>query len=259
MSSKLEINIRSLISHCEEMANDNNKDWRLKKYIKSLDTMILEFQEEEFVFIFSKTLKTTVSLIFNFFFFRDPEPQVVEEYKNRCFGLKTVTNYIEGPVMERKIKSKIKETGVGDSIVREINQIHNSKYHNELRNELLGKDELNSNLRKRKTTEGEQEMGEAVKYYGDLQERIADDMLSLTRNLKEQTENANRIIKKDTEIVTKSTKLSDKNYASLNSEAEKLQDQSKRAWKCWMWIMILIVMTIFVFMVMFMKIMKKKI
>lgn len=161
--------------------------------------------------------------------------------------------------MERKIKSKIKETGVGDSIVREINQIHNSKYHNELRNELLGKDELNSNLRKRKTTEGEQEMGEAVKYYGDLQERIADDMLSLTRNLKEQTENANRIIKKDTEIVTKSTKLSDKNYASLNSEAEKLQDQSKRAWKCWMWIMILIVMTIFVFMVMFMKIMKKKI
>lgn len=101
-------------------------------------------------------------------------------------------------------------------------------------------------------------MGEAVKYYGDLQERIADDMLSLTRNLKEQTENANRIIKKDTEIVTKSAKLSDKNYASLNSEAEKLQDQSKRAWKCWMWIMILIVMTIFVFMVMFMKIMKKK-
>lgn len=41
--------------------------------------------------------------------------------------------------MEKKIKSKIKETGIGDSIVREINQIHNSKYHNELRNELLGK------------------------------------------------------------------------------------------------------------------------
>lgn len=49
MSTKLEINIRSLISHCEEMAKDNNKDWRLKKYIKSLDTMIFEFKEEEFV------------------------------------------------------------------------------------------------------------------------------------------------------------------------------------------------------------------
>lgn len=46
MNTKLEIDIRSLIAHCEEMANEDSKDWRLKKYIKSLDTMISEFEEE---------------------------------------------------------------------------------------------------------------------------------------------------------------------------------------------------------------------
>lgn len=63
MSTKLEINIRSLISHCEEMANDNNKDWRLKKYIKSLDTMISEFQEDELV-VFNHSLKNSLINLF---------------------------------------------------------------------------------------------------------------------------------------------------------------------------------------------------
>lgn len=63
MSTKLEINIRSLISHCEEMANDNNKDWRLKKYIKSLDTMILEFQEDELV-VFNHSLENSSIYLF---------------------------------------------------------------------------------------------------------------------------------------------------------------------------------------------------
>lgn len=47
MSSKLEINIRSLIFHCEEMAKEDKQDWRLKKFIKSLDTMIIELKEDE--------------------------------------------------------------------------------------------------------------------------------------------------------------------------------------------------------------------
>lgn len=100
-------------------------------------------------------------------------------------------------------------------------------------------------VRKRATATGGDNMGEAVKYYGDLQERIAEDMLSLTKNLREQTETANKIIKKDTEVVSKSNQLSDRNLSSLNSEAEKLQEHSKRAWKCWMWIMIGMVMMIF--------------
>lgn len=40
MGSKLEMDVRGLLAHCEELAD--SKDWRLKKYIKSLDTMIDE-------------------------------------------------------------------------------------------------------------------------------------------------------------------------------------------------------------------------
>lgn len=48
MTSKLEINIRSLIAQCEQMTKENNKDWRLKNYIKSLDTMIKELEEDDY-------------------------------------------------------------------------------------------------------------------------------------------------------------------------------------------------------------------
>lgn len=45
MASKLEINIRSLIVHCEEIVKNDPANWLLKKYIKSLDTMIKELEE----------------------------------------------------------------------------------------------------------------------------------------------------------------------------------------------------------------------
>lgn len=44
MASKLEMNIRSLIVHCEEIVKEDPKNWLLKKYIKSLDTMIKELE-----------------------------------------------------------------------------------------------------------------------------------------------------------------------------------------------------------------------
>lgn len=44
MSTKLEINIRTLIVQCEDLVKDDAKSWLLKKYIRSLDTMIKELE-----------------------------------------------------------------------------------------------------------------------------------------------------------------------------------------------------------------------
>lgn len=93
----------------------------------------------------------------------------------------------------------------------------------------------------------------------DIQEKIAESMLQLAKNLKEQTQTANKILRKDTEVVQASSKMTEKNFGSLKKESDKLNEHSKRAWKCWMWIMIGIVMAIFIFMVMFMKLMKKRV
>ena len=71
-------------------------------------------------------------------------------------------------------------------------------------------------------------------------------MLQLAKSLKEQTQTANKIIRRDTEVVQASSRMTDKNFGSLKKESDKLQEHSKRAWKCWMWLMIGLVMAIFI-------------
>ena len=71
-----------------------------------------------------------------------------------------------------------------------------------------------SNLRQRKAGEGTSETA-ATKNFEDMQEKIASDMLILTKSLKDHVQTANKIIKKDTEIVQNSAKLTDKNFGTL--------------------------------------------
>lgn len=52
MTTKLEINVRTLIVQCEDLVKDDTNNWLLKKYIKSLDTMIKELEgSEKYVFL----------------------------------------------------------------------------------------------------------------------------------------------------------------------------------------------------------------
>ena len=45
MSAKLEINIKTLLVHCEELVKDDSQRWRLSRYIKSIDTMLKELED----------------------------------------------------------------------------------------------------------------------------------------------------------------------------------------------------------------------
>jgi unconventional SNARE in the endoplasmic reticulum protein 1 len=120
----------------------------------------------------------------------------------------------------KRLKSKQLSSGeAGDNALREIKQLKSAKYQSDIRKELLdGKlfcnlciinnmelslnlgDDLTSTLRLRHNKPVGDDMNQASKYYGDIQEKIAEDMLSLTRNLKEQTQTANKIIKRDTVV-----------------------------------------------------------
>lgn len=128
----------------------------------------------------------------------------MDEYFTRCSKLKKSTNYIESPTLSRKLKPRPKDMiGSGEAVIREINQIHNSNYNKEIRAELMGTDDSTTALRKRVAASsggGTENMGQASKYYENMQERIAEDMLTMTRSLKEQTETANKIIRRDTEV-----------------------------------------------------------
>ncbi|XP_076267646.1 vesicle transport protein USE1-like isoform X3 [Rhynchophorus ferrugineus] len=122
-----------------------------------------------------------------------------------------------------------------------------------MREDLLG-------LRQRnlpQPTVNTEDLNEVIKYHDNIQKKLTDDMLEFTKTLKEQSELANKIIKKDTEVVSNSAHLSDNNILKLETESSKLAEHSKRAWKCWMWVMLVIVLVIFINMVLFMKLVKK--
>ncbi|KFB44500.1 AGAP005893-PA-like protein [Anopheles sinensis] len=180
MTSKLEINIRTLIAQCENIVTVNKDDWRLNKYLRSLDTMIEELNEQ----------------------FDKPEERIIEEYQKRSAELKRAANYVE-PSAEEKLRLKTKPKAVdpvGDDVMREVRQIHSQKFEKDLRSELFNGNF--STIRRRAGQKVAENLEQTVKQYSDDQEKLAEDMLKLTRNLKEQTETANKIIKKDTEVWT---------------------------------------------------------
>ncbi|KAI8040571.1 vesicle transport protein USE1 [Drosophila gunungcola] len=248
MATKLNVNIRTLLANCEDLAKSEQNFWRLQKFIKSLDTMISELEAME-----------------------DPQSATrIPGYTERLKALKLSTGFTESAGSTTNTPSQSSSISeAGENALKEMRQLQNTKHHNELRKELLqdgdalrrrrGVEESSSsaNGTSVQTTSGEN-MNEAAKYYTKAQEKITEHMLSLTRNLKEQTETANRIIRRDTEVVSRSTGMADRNINSLGKEAEKLEQHSKKAYKCWLWLMIVFVIVTFIGMVLFMKIMKKK-
>lgn len=133
--------------------------------------------------------------------FSSPKDAVIDEYKMRCKALKDKTNYVEAPKLPSKLKLKSSQHD-GDQIVNEMNQMQNAKYASAMSRELLGGKDTNALRQRIKGTDGggDGDMNEALKHHANVQDKIAEDMLVLTRSLKEQTEIANRIIRKDTDV-----------------------------------------------------------
>ncbi|EDW68642.1 vesicle transport protein USE1 [Drosophila virilis] len=238
MATKLNVNIRTLLANCEDLAKSEDNFWRLQKFLKSLDTMIAELAALD-----------------------DAQSAArIPSYKERLAALKLTTGYTTNNNSHATSK---RSDSASEIALQEMRQLQNTARHNELRKDLLqDADALRRRRGADEATPGEtingNNMNEAVKYYNNAQEKITEHMLSLTRNLKEQTETANRIIKRDTEVVSRSTGMADRNINSLGKEADKLEQHSRKAYKCWLWLMIVFVIVVFIAMVLFMKIMKKK-
>lgn len=93
---------------------------------------------------------------------------------------------------------------------------------------------------------GIDDVNQLMEFQENLQTKVTDEILSFTRSLKEQSALANKIIKKDTEVVSQSAQLTETNYSKLQVESGKLGEHSKRACKCWMWVMLVIVLAVFI-------------
>lgn len=108
--------------------------------------------------------------------------------------------------------------------MKEIHHIQDAKYTNSLRRDLLGANPNDAGgLRKRGANAGSEDMSQAMKHHANMQEKIAEDMLALTRNLREQTETANRIIKRDTDV-----RRTDRHILGILSMSSLLTDRSSQ-------------------------------
>ncbi|XP_045452524.1 vesicle transport protein USE1 [Melitaea cinxia] len=250
--SRLEMNVRQLLNKCEFIAKEEpiDTDCRLKQYVKSLEKMLSELKMGP----------------------EKPAKDVLAEYNKRAAFLKGLiqTATLNSPIEKLEAVQQLSHgaaTNTVDGSAQEIHQKTVAKYGVELRSELFGLDDSDDTLRKRNiikaanftsNSTSQEDIDSLLKYHQNMQEKVAENMVMLTKSLKEQSQIASTIIKGDTEALKKSSDLTDKNLMSLKVESGRLQEHSRSAWKCWLWLMLAVVMAIFINMVLFMKVMKKR-
>jgi len=97
-----------------------------------------------------------------------------------------------------------------------------------------------------------------LKAHHAAQEKVAEDMLSLTRSLKEQTIAAGEIVRKDTKVIEQASELAQRNDDKLKAETERLQERNTSPCRCWIWMLLSIVCFTFIAMVWIMKFFRKR-
>ncbi|XP_076645180.1 vesicle transport protein Use1 [Halictus rubicundus] len=250
LMTREEINIRRLLARCELMAKDDpHKDWKLEKYILALDDMI-------------KQLQTLPS---------KPSKDVMMDYNKRIDFLKGLVNTakLTNPVDRVAAVQMLSKSSttfndlLSSNLTTQIHQKTTAKYNRELRAELFHNDKgsLEDGVRQRlgSTNMQDEDLDALLKYNRNIQEKIAENMLSMTSSMKEHALAANAIIKKDIGMLERSDKLTDVNTNKLKTQSLKLKEHTTSYWRCWMWAMIAFVLVVFFNMVLFMKVARKKV
>ncbi|XP_043464306.1 vesicle transport protein USE1 [Leptopilina heterotoma] len=242
--TKQEINIRRLLRISEAMAkNDISTNWKLEKYTETLDDMIEKLNDSAF-----KLPKDTIG-----------------EYVKRVDFLKNIigTSKLKDAV-EKVVATQMVSTGIystdeyhGSNIMTQIHQKTSSKYNQELRSELFKptgkKDQELSD-----STVDTDDTSAVLKYNSKMHENIANNILLMTRSMREHATIASGIIRRDIRTLENSNKLTEGNHLNLKSESLKLGEHTKSNWRCWVWIMVAFVLIVFFNMILFMKVARKK-
>ncbi|XP_013789121.1 vesicle transport protein USE1-like [Limulus polyphemus] len=253
--SRLEINFCRLLSQCEELAGQRKQnDWRLEKYVKALEEKLMEL----------KKLNTC-----------QPSKESLAEYTKKVEFLKGVINADKLPsAVEKAMANQLLFSGLSSSPnysrTKEIHLQNQSRYTQEMRKELFGSkdadtvpvDGSSDSIRQRKSpsdTSQTEDLDSVLRYHHSVQEKIASEMVTLAQSLKQNSLLAGHIIKKDTEVIEKSSKLADKNYGQLKIESDRLEKHAHRSCNWWLWLMIGLVCLTFLWMIMFIRLFPRRV
>uniref|UniRef100_A0A3P9PTF4 Vesicle transport protein USE1 n=1 Tax=Poecilia reticulata TaxID=8081 RepID=A0A3P9PTF4_POERE len=234
MASRLEINFIRLLSRCENMASEKRgeAEWRLEKYVAALVDMLVALRKSP-----SK-----------------PTQEILTEYTRKVDFLKGLleAEKLTSPT-EKALANQFLAPGRTPTIANErmpaTKTVHiqsKARCTGEMRDELLvlPLDERQSAA----------ELDAVLQRHHNLQEKLAEDMLNLARNLKNNTLAAQNIIKQDNQTLSQSMRQADLNFEKLKTESERLEQHTKKSVNWLLWLMLILVSFTFISMILFIRI-----
>uniref|UniRef100_A0A8C2TQ40 Vesicle transport protein USE1 n=1 Tax=Coturnix japonica TaxID=93934 RepID=A0A8C2TQ40_COTJA len=101
------------------------------------------------------------------------------------------------------------------------------------------------------------ELDAVLQHHQDMQEKLAEEMLSLARSLKNNTLAAQNVIKQDNQTLSHSLRMADQNFEKLKDESDRLEQHAKKSVNWLLWMMLIVVCFIFISMILFIRIFPK--
>ncbi|XP_029002620.1 vesicle transport protein USE1 [Betta splendens] len=249
MASRLEINFIRLLSRCESIASEKRgeAEWRLDKYVGALEEMLSALRKSP-----SK-----------------PTPEVLTEYTRKVDFLKGLlaAEKLTSPT-EKALANQFLAPGRTPTIAHErmsasktVHMQTKARCTGEMRDELLGTpiSSKETDLRNRRglpldERQSAAELDAVLQHHHNLQEKLAEDMLNLAKNLKNNTLAAQNIIRQDNQTLSQSMRQADLNFEKLKTESERLEQHTKKSVNWLLWLMLILVSFIFISMILFIRI-----
>ncbi|NWR38701.1 USE1 protein, partial [Tachuris rubrigastra] len=260
-ATRLELNLMRLLSRCEALAAERRdpEEWRLEKYVAALEDMLRELKKQS-----SK-----------------PAPELLNEYSRKVDFLKGLLEAEKlSSSTEKALANQFLAPGRTPTTAKErtpaTKTVHlqtKARCMGQMRSELLGTVGLVLLLLcwyfidcpcclqlPRVTSDEKQsavELDAVLQHHQDMQEKLAEEMLSLARSLKNNTLAAQNVIKQDNQTLSHSLRMADQNFEKLKDESDRLEQHAKKSVNWLLWIMLIVVCFIFISMILFIRIFPK--
>ncbi|XP_074784255.1 vesicle transport protein USE1 isoform X3 [Athene noctua] len=250
-ATRLELNLMRLLSRCEALAAERRdpEEWRLEKYVAALEDMLRELKKQS----------------------SRPAPELLNEYSRKVDFLKGLLEAEKlSSSTEKALANQFLAPGRTPTTTKErtpaTKTVHlqtKARCTGKMRSELLGtvySEELNIRKRRGLASDEKQsavELDAVLQHHQDMQEKLAEEMLSLARSLKNNTLAAQNVIKQDNQTLSHSLRMADQNFEKLKDESDRLEQHAKKSVNWLLWIMLIVVCFIFISMILFIRIFPK--
>ncbi|NXG24961.1 USE1 protein, partial [Grallaria varia] len=251
-ATRLELNMVRLLSRCEALAAErrDQAEWRLEKYVAALEDML-------------RQLKNQAS---------KPAPELLNEYSRKVDFLKGLLEAEKlSSSTEKALANQLLAPGRTPTTAKErtpaTKTVHlqaKARCTGQMRSELLGTVGLVPLLHRLSLLglpsdekQSAVELDAVLQHHQDMQEKLAEEMLSLARSLKNNTLAAQNVIKQDNQTLSHSLRMADQNFEKLKDESDRLEQHAKKSVNWLLWIMLIVVCFIFISMILFIRIFPK--